>query len=72
MIELNGRASGWIGQLQAAMFNTPNAAIISRLLPPLYELLDIPDRQARTLRFEQRAFISLSRTNNFTRHWMRC
>jgi len=72
MIELNGRASGWIGQLQAAMFNTPNAAIISRLSPPLYELLDIPDRQARTLRFEQRAFISLSRTNNFTRHWMRC
>ena len=72
MIELNSRASGWIEQLEAAMFNTRNAAIISRLLPPFYELLDVPDRKARTQRFEQRAFISLSRTNNFTRHWMRC
>ncbi len=65
MMEIHSRANGWIEQLEAAMFNTRNAAIISRLLPPFYELLDVPDRKARTQRFEQRAIQFLIKDKQF-------
>jgi hypothetical protein len=65
MVELNSRASGWIEQLEAAMFNTRNAAVISQLLPPFYELLDLPDRQTRTERLQQRAIQFLIKDKQF-------
>jgi hypothetical protein len=65
MVELNSRASGWAGELEAALFNARNAGILIQLLPPFYELLDIPDRQARTQRLQQRAIQFLIKDKQF-------
>jgi hypothetical protein len=65
MVELNSRASGWIEELEAALFNARNAAILIQLLPPFYELLEVPDRQTRTQRLEQRAIQFLIKDKQF-------
>jgi tetratricopeptide (TPR) repeat protein len=65
MVELNSRASGWIEQLETALFNAHNAALLIEILPPFYELLEIPDRQTRTQRLEQRAIQFLIKDKQF-------
>lgn len=65
MVEMQSRASGWIEQLEAALFNARNAAILIQLLPPFYELLDVPDRQTRTQRLQQRAIQLLIKDKQF-------
>ncbi|HMJ61676.1 MAG TPA: hypothetical protein VK493_07920, partial [Bryobacteraceae bacterium] len=65
MVELSSRASGWAGELEAALFNARNAGILIQILPPFYELLDIPDRQARLQRLQQRAIQFLIKDRQF-------
>jgi len=54
-VELGIRSKAWIEELEAALFNGHNAALLIQLLPPFYEVVDAPDRLARTQRLQQRA-----------------
>jgi hypothetical protein len=54
-MEVGPKARSWIEELESALRNGHNAAILLRVLPPLYEALDVPDRVARTQRLQQRA-----------------
>ena len=55
LMEVAPKAKSWIEELESALCNGHNAAILLRVLPPLYEALDVPDRIARTRRLQQRA-----------------
>jgi len=55
VVELGARSTNWMEELEAAVFNGHNAAVLIKVLPPFYEALDIPDRAARTERMRQRA-----------------
>jgi len=55
LMEIGPKAKGWVEQLEAALSYGHNAAILLRVLPPLYEALDVRDRAARTRRLKQRA-----------------
>jgi hypothetical protein len=55
LIEIGPKAKSWIEELESALCNGHNAAILLRVLPPLYEALDVPDRVPRTRRLQQRA-----------------
>jgi tetratricopeptide (TPR) repeat protein len=52
---LGTRSNAWIEELESALFNGNNAALLLQLLPPFYAVLDVPDRAARTQRLQQRA-----------------
>jgi superfamily I DNA/RNA helicase len=54
-VELGIRSKAWIEELESALFNGHNAALLIQLLPPFYEVVDAPDRIARTQRLQQRA-----------------
>ena len=54
-VELGTRSKAWIEELESALFNGHNAALLIQLLPPFYEVVDAPDRPARTQRLQQRA-----------------
>jgi hypothetical protein len=54
-IEFAARAQAWVDELESALFNGHNAALLIRLLPGFYEALDLSDRMARTERLQQRA-----------------
>jgi hypothetical protein len=55
LMEIGPKAKSWIEELESALCNGHNAAILLRVLPPLYEALDVADRPARTRRLQQRA-----------------
>ena len=55
LIEIAPKAKSWIDELESALCNGQNAAVLLRVLPPLYDALDVPDRAARTRRLQQRA-----------------
>jgi len=55
LMEIGPKAKGWIEELESVLSNGHNAAILLRVLPPLYEALDVPDRVDRRRRLEQRA-----------------
>jgi hypothetical protein len=55
LMEIGPKAKSWIEELESALCNGHNAAILLRVLPPLYEALDVADRAARTQRLRQRA-----------------
>jgi len=55
LMEIGPMANSWVEQLEAALSYGHNAAILLRVLPPLYEALDVRDRAARTRRLKQRA-----------------
>ncbi|HEY3938901.1 MAG TPA: hypothetical protein VGL97_15830 [Bryobacteraceae bacterium] len=65
LIELSSRSKAWIEELEAAVFNGHNAAILVKLLPPFYVALDIPDRVARTQRLQQRSIQLLMKQRQF-------
>jgi hypothetical protein len=54
-MKIGPKAKSWIEELESALCNGHNAAILLRVLPPLYEALDVADRAARTQRLRQRA-----------------
>jgi len=55
LMEIGLKSKGWVDELESALRNGHNAAILLRVLPPLYEALDVPDRETRTRRLQQRA-----------------
>jgi hypothetical protein len=55
LMEIGSKAKSWIEELESALHNGHNAAILLRVLPPLFEALDVPDRGPRTRRLQQRA-----------------
>jgi hypothetical protein len=65
LIEIAPKAKTWIEELESALFNGHNAAILLEVLPPLYEALDAPDRVARTHRLQQRAIQVLTKDKQF-------
>jgi hypothetical protein len=65
LMEIGPKAKSWIEELESALSNAHNAAILVRVLPPLYESLDVPDRVARTRRLEQRAIQLLIKNKQY-------
>jgi hypothetical protein len=55
LMEIGPKSKSWIEELESALCNGHNAAILLRILPPLYQALDVPDRGARARRLQQRA-----------------
>ena len=54
-LEMSARSKAWLDELEAAVFNAHNASILTKVLPPFYEALDLPDHTARVARLRQRA-----------------
>jgi hypothetical protein len=65
LVELGSRPQAWMEELEAAVFNSHNAAILVKLLPPFYEALSVPDRVARAQRIEARAIQLLIKDKKF-------
>ena len=64
-VQLGSLSNSWIETLEAALFNGRNAAVLLQVLPPLYEVLEVGDREARTQRLRQRAAQLLIRDKQF-------
>jgi superfamily I DNA/RNA helicase len=54
-VELGARSKAWIEELESAVFNGHNAGVLIQVLPPFYEVVEAPDRTARTQSLQQRA-----------------
>ena len=65
LLELGAKTNVWVDELEAALFNGHNAAVLIKLLPPFYEALNVPDRPARTQRMQQRAIQLLIKDKQF-------
>jgi hypothetical protein len=65
LLELGGKVNFWLEELESALFNPHNAAVLIQVLPPFYEALDVPDRTARTQRLQQRAIQLLIKDRQF-------
>jgi hypothetical protein len=65
LIEIGPKSKIWIEELESALRNGHNAAILMRVLPPLYEALDVPDRESRARRLQQRAIQLLIKDKQF-------
>ena len=55
MTEIAGKIPGWLDELEAALPVGDNPVTLSRILPPFYEALRLPDAEARRHRFQERA-----------------
>jgi hypothetical protein len=64
-VEIAPLIQSWAEELEAAMFNGHNASILTRILPPFYETLNLPDRAARVDRLHQQAIQILLREKQF-------
>jgi hypothetical protein len=65
LLELGSKTTPWMEELEAALYNGHNAALLIRLLPPFYEALQIPDRTIRIDRLKQRAIQMLIKEKQF-------
>ena len=65
LLEIGTKSAAWIEELESALYNGQNAAILIKLLPPLYEVLRVPDRAARTERLQQRAINLLIKDKHY-------
>jgi tetratricopeptide (TPR) repeat protein len=54
-VELGIRSKAWMEELDSALFNGHNAALLIQILPAFYEVVDAPDQAARRQRLQQRA-----------------
>jgi tetratricopeptide (TPR) repeat protein len=54
-LEMSARSKAWLDELEAAVFSVHNASILTKVLPPFYEALDLPDQRERMTRLRQRA-----------------
>jgi tetratricopeptide (TPR) repeat protein len=55
LIEIASKTAGWIEDLESALYNGRNAAVLLNVIPPFLEVLDVPDREARMQRLRQKA-----------------
>ena len=65
LLELGAKCKPWMEELESALFNGHNAAVLIKLIPPFYEALEVPDRTARTERLQQRAIQLLIKDKQF-------
>jgi hypothetical protein len=65
-LELAWRSQTWIDELEGAMFNARNTAILIEILPPFYDALDLPDKVTRTQRVRQRGIQMLIKERLFS------
>ena len=65
-VELEAKAKFWIDELELAVFNGHNAGVLIKVLPPFYEALAVPDRDARTARLQQRAVSLLMKDKQYS------
>ena len=66
LLDLAPKTTVWMENLESALHNGHNAALLIRLLPPFYEALQIPDRTIRIDRLKQRAIQLLIKEKQFT------
>jgi superfamily I DNA/RNA helicase len=59
MVEIEPSKDDWTMELETAMHNGRNALVLSRILPPFFEALGIPDAKERTRTLQQRAVVVL-------------
>jgi tetratricopeptide (TPR) repeat protein len=65
LVELGAKTTFWMEELESALNNGHNAALLIRLLPPFYEALQVPDRTARIDLLKQRAIQLLIKEKQF-------
>lgn len=65
VVELDAKAKSWITQMEMCVFDGHDAGILLKVLPPLYQALDIPDWEAKLLEFQQRALILLMKDKQY-------
>ncbi len=67
LIEIGSRATVWVEELESALVNGHNANVLLSLLPPLYEVLGIPNHVARTARLQDKAVHVLMKERQFAK-----
>ena len=67
LIEVGSKTTTWVEELESALVNGHNATVLLRLLPPLYEVLGIPNHAARTEGLQQRAVQLLMKERHFAK-----
>lgn len=65
LVELAPKSKIWIEELELGLFNGRNAGVLIRILPPFYEVLDVPDRDVRGARLRQKAIQILLKEKQF-------
>jgi hypothetical protein len=67
LIEIGSRANGWVEELESALVNGHNANVLLSLLPPLYEVLGIPNHAARSARLQDKSIQLLMKERHFAK-----
>ena len=65
LLELQPKTKAWLEDLEQAAASGHNARILLNLLPPVFELLNPPDAQARLERLRQRSLQALLKDKDF-------
>ena len=65
MVEVGPKIVSWVDELEAALHNGHNAAVLIQKLPPLYEALGLVDRGARLEKLNKRAIQLLLKDKQF-------
>ena len=56
LVELGAKSTPWMSELESALFNGHNAAVLHQAVPPFYEALEVPDRTAHIERLSSVRF----------------
>lgn len=65
LVEIGPRVQTWLAVLEHAISVGDNAAILTRILPPFYDALGLPDAEARTARLRTRALELLLKARSY-------
>ena len=65
LVEIGGQATLWVEELENALPIGSNAATLSRILPPFYDALRLPDAEQRKARLQQRCISLLIRSKDY-------
>jgi hypothetical protein len=65
LMEIAPKTNTWVEELESGLLGSHNAEMLFDLLPPLYEVLDLPDRIGRVQRIQQSAIHMLIKERKF-------
>jgi hypothetical protein len=65
LMEIAPKTNAWVEELESGLLGSHNAEMLFDLLPPLYEVLDLPDRIGRVQRIQQSAIQMLIKERKF-------
>jgi hypothetical protein len=65
LMEIAPKTNTWVEELESGLLGSHNAEMLFDLLPPLYEVLDLPDRIGRVQRIQQSAIQMLIKERKF-------